>query len=88
LHSAVRDAPTIDAKMQALLQVQQMAQLVWQGHSLANAAATLGFADQAHMTRLVHEVTGMLPAMLLQRARASPFARTTGMPRVLRLAEV
>jgi AraC-like DNA-binding protein len=67
--------------------VQQMAQLVWQGHSLADTAAALGFADQAHMTRLVRDVTGLPPAQLLQRARASPFARATGTSRTLRLTE-
>jgi AraC-like DNA-binding protein len=156
LHRQVRDAPTIDAKMQALLQwfeqvlfdgstahgrrlaiaevatsirdagtsnladaarrvgvsqrqlerdfqryltttprrymqvvkVQQMAQRVWQGHGLADTAAALGFADQAHMTRLVHDVAGMPPATLLQRARASEYARATGAWRALRLVEV
>jgi AraC-like DNA-binding protein len=68
--------------------VQQMAQRVWQGHSLADTAAALGFADQAHMTRLVHDVTGMPPATLLRRARASPFAQATGTTRTLRLTHV
>ncbi len=68
--------------------VQQMAQLVWQGNSLADTAAALGFADQAHMTRVVHDVTGMPPATLLRRARDSPFARATGTPRMLRLTHV
>ncbi len=68
--------------------VQQMAQLVWQGNSLADTAAALGFADQAHMTRLVHDVTGMPPATLLRRARASPFAQATGARPVLRLTHV
>jgi AraC-like DNA-binding protein len=68
--------------------VQQMAQRVWQGHSLADTAAALGFADQAHMTRLVHDVTGMPPATLLKRARASPFAHATGTTRTLRLTHV
>jgi len=68
--------------------VQQMARLVGQGHGLADTAAALGFADQAHMTRLVKDVTGMPPAALLQRARASPFARATGTMRTPRLTHV
>lgn len=68
--------------------VQQMAQFVCRGHSLADTAAALGFADQAHMTRLVNDVAGMPPAQLMRRARASPFARATGTPRVLRVTHV
>jgi AraC-like DNA-binding protein len=65
--------------------VQQMAQLVWQGHSLADTAAALGFADQSHMTRLVRDVAGMPPVTLLQRARASPFAPAGGSARTFRV---
>jgi AraC-like DNA-binding protein len=68
--------------------VQQMAQLVWRGNSLADTAAALGFADQAHMTRLVRDVTGMPPAMLLQRAHASPFARVNGASQMLCITHV
>jgi AraC-like DNA-binding protein len=68
--------------------VQQMAQLVWRGHSLADTAAALCFADQAHMTRVVHDVTGLPPATLLRRARASPFAQASGPWRTLRLTHV
>lgn len=55
--------------------VQQLAQLAWQGLALADIAAELGFADQAHMTRTVNDIAGMPPAALLRRAAASDFAR-------------
>lgn len=55
--------------------VQQVAQLAWQGLGLADIAADLGFADQAHMTRTVSEIAGMPPAALLRRAVESDFAR-------------
>ncbi len=68
--------------------VQQMAQLVCNGHGLADTAAALGFADQAHMTRVVHDVTGLPPATLLRRARDSPFAHATATSRTLQLTHV
>jgi AraC-like DNA-binding protein len=60
-----------------IARVQQVPQLAWQGVGLAGIAAELGFADQAHMTRIVKELTGMTPATLLQRAAHSEIARAT-----------
>ncbi|MCU0949645.1 MAG: helix-turn-helix transcriptional regulator [Burkholderiaceae bacterium] len=57
--------------------VQQVPQLAWRGMPLARIAAELGFADQAHMTRSVTEVTGMTPAAWLRAAEASPVTRFT-----------
>jgi AraC-like DNA-binding protein len=60
-----------------IARVQQVGQLAWQGVGLAGIAAELGFVDQAHMTHVVKEVTGMTPAVLLQRAAQSEMARVT-----------
>jgi AraC-like DNA-binding protein len=60
-----------------IARVQQVPQLAWQGMGLAGIAAELGFVDQAHMPRVVKEVTGMAPGVLLQRAANSEFARAT-----------
>lgn len=57
--------------------VQQVAQLAWQGESLAAIAAELGFTDQAHMSHVVKDVTGMSPSALLRRASDSPLAQAT-----------
>jgi AraC-like DNA-binding protein len=55
--------------------VQQVGQLAWQGHGLAQIAAELGYFDQAHMANAVKDVTGMAPGVLLQRARDSALAQ-------------
>ena len=57
--------------------VQQMAQLAWQGHGLADIAAALRYADQAHMTHAIRDITGSSPGAFLQRASVSAFARAT-----------
>ncbi|WP_280153797.1 helix-turn-helix domain-containing protein [Piscinibacter sp. XHJ-5] len=41
--------------------VQMVSRLVRRGESLAGAAAAAGFADQAHMSRRVRELTGLTP---------------------------
>lgn len=45
------------------------------GVSLADIAADVGFADQAHMTRVVRQLTGLTPQRFV-RARQSPLAQT------------
>jgi AraC-like DNA-binding protein len=57
--------------------VQQVAQLSWAGLGLAGIAAELGFTDQAHMSHVVKDVTGLSPSVLLTRAESSPLARAT-----------
>ena len=57
----------------------QVARLQWvsrqaqQGASLADVAAHTGFADQAHMTRVVRQLTGLTPRLFVQ-SRRSPLA--------------
>jgi AraC-like DNA-binding protein len=65
-------APKRDAMV---ARVQQVGQLAWQGRSLAEIAAELGYFDQAHMAHAVKDVTGLAPGALLQRARDSALAR-------------
>jgi AraC-like DNA-binding protein len=60
-----------------IARVQQVPQLAWHGLGLATIAAELGFVDQAHMTHVVREVTGMTPHAWLQRAADSDLARQT-----------
>jgi AraC-like DNA-binding protein len=45
------------------------------GASLADVAADVGFADQAHMSRVVRQLTGLTPTHFV-RARPSPLAHT------------
>lgn len=54
---------------------EQVPQLAWQGMALAQIAATLGFTDQAHLSRSVAEITGLAPAALLRRAAGSALAQ-------------
>jgi AraC-like DNA-binding protein len=55
--------------------VQKFARMAWHGETLAAISAALNFADQAHMTNVVRDMTGMTPALLLRRAAGSDFAR-------------
>ena len=50
------------------------ARLRWGSESLAEIAAELGYADQAHFTRDLRTVTGMTPAQIVRRGR--PASRT------------
>ncbi len=53
--------------------VQEVSRHVHRGSSLADAAAAGGFADQAHMSRVVRQLTGETPARLI-RSQRTPFA--------------
>jgi len=68
---------TSPKRYEQVAKIQRLAQLAWQGEGLAGIAAELGYVDQAHMTHSVREITGMSPAVLLQRAADSEFARAT-----------
>lgn len=61
--------------------VQAVSRRAHSGAGLADIAADVGFADQAHMSRVVRQLTGLTPRGLL-RARAWPlaaaFRRATG----------
>lgn len=51
-----------------MARVQPVAQLSRQVLGLAGIAAELGFTDQAHMSHVVKEVTGLSPSALLAHA--------------------
>ena len=57
--------------------VQQFAQLSYVGAGFASIAAELGFTDQAHMSHVVRDVTGLPPSELLERVNSSPLAQAT-----------
>lgn len=55
--------------------VQAVSRRAQTGMALAEVAADVGFADQAHMTHVVGQLTGLTPRRLAQR-RQSPLAAT------------
>lgn len=61
--------------------LQWVSRCAQQGASLADIAAHTGFADQAHMTRVVRQLTGLTPRRFVQ-SHGSPlagaFRRATG----------
>jgi AraC-like DNA-binding protein len=61
--------------------VQQVSREVRSGATLADAAAQAGFADQAHMTRVVRQLTGLTPRQFVASQRtpiAAGFRAATG----------
>jgi AraC-like DNA-binding protein len=50
---------------QRVIRFQRFLAAAERGHGLATAAAEVGYADQAHLTREVHALTGLTPARLL-----------------------
>jgi len=61
--------------------VQHVSRLARSGASLAHIAADAGFADQAHMSRVVREMTGLTPMHFVRSQRtplASGFRAATG----------
>lgn len=54
--------------------VQAVSRKAHAGATLADIAADVGFADQAHMTRVVRQLTGLPPGRLV-RSAVSPLAR-------------
>jgi len=61
--------------------VQQVSRLARSGASLAHIAADAGFADQAHMSRVVRETTGLTPLHFVRSQRtplAAGFRHATG----------
>jgi len=61
--------------------VQHVSRMARSGASLAHIAADAGFADQAHMSRVVREMTGLTPLHFVRSQRtplASGFRHATG----------
>jgi AraC-like DNA-binding protein len=54
--------------------LQSVSRHAQQGAALADIAAHTGFADQAHMTRVVRQLTGLTPRLFVQ-SRRSPLAQ-------------
>jgi methylphosphotriester-DNA--protein-cysteine methyltransferase len=47
------------------VRLRRAAEALRAGQSLADAAITAGFADQAHLTRRMREMMGLTPAAVL-----------------------
>jgi AraC-like DNA-binding protein len=61
--------------------VQAVSRKAQSGATLADIAADVGFADQAHMTRVVRQLTGLTPQRFRQSGRTpigAAFRRATG----------
>jgi AraC-like DNA-binding protein len=61
--------------------VQAVSRKAQSGASLADIAADVGFADQAHMSRVVRQLTGLTPQRFTRAGRtpiAAAFRRATG----------
>jgi AraC-like DNA-binding protein len=54
--------------------LQHVSRCAQQGATLADIAAHTGFADQAHMTRVVRQLTGLTPRLFV-RSQRTPLAR-------------
>ncbi len=54
--------------------LQGVSRAAMRGDSLADAAADVGFADQAHMSRVVRQLTGMTPRHFV-RSQRTPMAQ-------------
>ncbi|MBC8056292.1 MAG: AraC family transcriptional regulator, partial [Rhizobiales bacterium] len=61
--------------------VQAVSRKAQAGGALADIAADVGFADQAHMSRVVRQLTGLTPRRFVQPCwspMATAFRRATG----------
>jgi AraC-like DNA-binding protein len=56
--------------------LRRAAEALGAGQSLADAAITAGFADQAHLTRWMREMMGLTPAAVLPALRGHPLRAT------------
>jgi AraC-like DNA-binding protein len=56
---------------QRVIRLQRFLRGAKQGIGLAAAAASAGYADQPHLTREVHELSGLTPAQLLAERNAT-----------------
>ncbi|MCA1220362.1 helix-turn-helix domain-containing protein [Streptomyces sp. 8L] len=62
-------------RLRVWLRLRRAVEALRQGQSLAEAAATSGFADQAHFTRQMGAMMGLTPAAVLPALRPSVPAR-------------
>lgn len=59
---------TSPRQLAQVARVQAVSRRAQAGESLADIAADLGFADQAHMSRVVRQLTGLTPRRFLRTA--------------------
>jgi AraC-like DNA-binding protein len=64
------------ARWRVWAQLRRAAEALRAGQSLADAAVTAGFADQAHLTRRMREMMGVTPAVVLPILRAHSLRAT------------
>ncbi|MFE3193654.1 helix-turn-helix domain-containing protein [Nocardia sp. NPDC059240] len=63
-----------------VLRMQRALALARRGTGLAEVSAITGYADQAHLTRDIRELTGMSPIALLKTDQAEAAYRSTPLP--------
>lgn len=64
------------ARWRVWTRLRRAAEAVQNGRSLADAAMTAGFADQAHLTRQMREMMGVTPAAVLPILHGHPLHAT------------
>lgn len=64
------------ARWKVWTRLLRAAEALQAGQSLAEAASTAGFSDQAHLTRQMREMMGLTPAMVLPVLRDQSFRAT------------
>jgi AraC-like DNA-binding protein len=64
------------ARWRVWTRLRRAAEALQAGQSLADAASTAGFADQAHLTRQMREMMGLTPAMVLPLLRGQSLRAT------------
>ncbi len=64
------------ARWRVWSRLRRAAEALQAGQSLADAAGTAGFADQAHLTRQMREMMGLTPAAVLPVLRGQPLRAT------------
>ncbi|MDT5000064.1 MAG: hypothetical protein QOK12_2169, partial [Mycobacterium sp.] len=64
------------ARWRVWTRLRRAAEALQSGQSLADAASTAGFADQAHLTRQMREMMGLTPAMVLPLLRGQSLRAT------------
>jgi AraC-like DNA-binding protein len=72
---------TSPRQLSQVARVQAVSRKASTGASLADISAHVGFADQAHMSRVVREITGLAPKQFVRSERtpmADAFRRATG----------
>lgn len=64
------------ARWRVWTRLRRAAEALQSGQSLADAAITAGFADQAHLTRQMREMMGLTPAVVLPALRGHSLRAT------------